>query len=151
MADVSARSRFVGWVAASAAAHPMVAHLERKARAEQARAEHEALELAREEATSLWKRNRRTRSIDVLRRTLLSHPAASATWHVYGARLLEVGRGDAAFEALKNCVELDPLALDALELYNELARTRDTGTGYARAAMDRMALVIAQPAERTSS
>ena len=143
MADVSARSRFVGWVAASAAARPMVAHLERKARAEQARAEHEALELAREEATSLWKRNRRTRSIDVLRRTLLSHPAASATWHVYGARLLEVGRGDAAFEALKNCVELDPLALDALELYNELARTRDTGTGYARAAMDRMALVIA--------
>jgi len=143
VADVSARSRFVGWVAASAAARPMVAHLERKARAEQARAEHEALELAREEATSLWKRNRRTRSIDVLRRTLLSHPAASATWHVYGARLLEVGRGDAAFEALKNCVELDPLALDALELYNELARTRDTGTGYARAAMDRMALVIA--------
>lgn len=142
MAEVPARARFLGWVAGSAAARPLVTHLERRARAEQLRTDQEALERAREEANSLWRKNRRTRSIDVLRRALMSNPAASATWHVYGARLLEVGRGDAAFEALKNCVELDPLALDALELFNELARTRDTGTGYARAAMDRMALVI---------
>lgn len=136
-----------GWTAdrvlASRPGQLLVTRHNRRSEAERATTEQAALARARQEAGALWERKRRTQSLEVLRRALLAHPASGATWQAYGARLLEAGRGDAAFEALKNCVELDPFAFDALELLIELARARDPSGGHARAALDRLAPVLA--------
>ncbi|MEX3598488.1 glycosyltransferase [Kocuria carniphila] len=58
---------------------------------------------------------------DQLRQLLLTDAKNSRGWHLYALRLLESRNYDAAIEALKNTLTVNPGNLDALELLNSSA------------------------------
>ncbi|WP_434080273.1 glycosyltransferase [Sanguibacter sp. Z1732] len=98
------------------------------------------------DADTMWKRDRKRESLDIMREALLKYPSDSSAWYTYGMRLLEVGRGDSAFEALKNSIHLDPLNFDALEVLMEVARKRDPRGGYTAQALKRLdKKILARP------
>lgn len=83
-----------------------------------------------EAANDHWAAGRRSESTEALRKVLAEGGAEAWLHYMYGARLLESGRADAAFEALKCCLDRSPTHLDALELAIEIARTRFPGEGH---------------------
>lgn len=65
-----------------------------------------------------------------LRRLLLAVPQDSRAWHLYALRLLEGRNYDAAVEAFKNSLTVDPGNLDALEmLSNATGKDRQRSLG----------------------
>jgi glycosyltransferase involved in cell wall biosynthesis len=88
----------------------------------------------RSEANRLWTSGAREDSLELLRRATLLSGGESATWHIYGARLVENGRSDAALEALKNAVQVNPGNLNALELLIEVCQLRDPSGGFVHEA-----------------
>lgn len=65
-----------------------------------------------------------------LRRLLLVVPQDSRAWHLYALRLLEARNYDAAIEAFKNSLSVDPGNLDALEmLSNATGKDRQRSLG----------------------
>lgn len=59
-----------------------------------------------------------------LRRLLLCDASHGQAWHLYALRLMDAHQYDAAFEALKNATEINPLNLEALELLLDAAHGR---------------------------
>ncbi|WP_114558761.1 glycosyltransferase family 4 protein [Desertihabitans aurantiacus] len=70
----------------------------------------------RAEARRLWESGKRESALDVMRRSLLADPGNAADWHLYGSRLLQAKKFDAAFEAIKNAIDIDPVRVSSLEL-----------------------------------
>lgn len=76
------------------------------------------LEAAREQRAM----GKRAVALESFRQAATHGPPAPEAWRLYARELLELGRPDASYEAVKTALELDPSHLEAFELYLELHR-----------------------------
>lgn len=100
------------------------------------RADHAA---ARRESLELWDEDRRAESVETLRQAISAYGNDNRTWYLYASRLRSVGRPDAALEAVKTAVELQPLDLRGLELLLDLSYGRADSVDFVSRALDTLA------------
>lgn len=98
-----------------------------------------AREEALAEASQLWDAGHKVPSLELLRRTRTTLGQNSQTAYEYGSRAFLEGHTWAAREALHDAVDLDPLNLDALELFLDLNRDLPTAKGTATRAITALA------------
>src|SRR5690625_2656343 len=72
-----------------------------------------------EQAIELWEQGQENKAVELMRRARLEYGPSSKLQFEYGRRALMLGQTWAAREALHDVVELDPIHLDALELFLE--------------------------------
>lgn len=101
-------------------------------------------EVVRESARALWREGQRVEALEQLRLANATYGNDDKTWTLYGARLLDAGREDAAFEAIKTAVDLQPLNFRALDLLLEVCSARRDSDRYVRRAIDRLSEAIGQ-------
>lgn len=93
----------------------------------------------RAESGVQWRRGEREDALDSLRRGLLIDPASSDAWLLFGQRLIETGRPQAALVALRNALDIDPANLVALELFHDTASRQKTDDATFPALLDELA------------
>lgn len=93
----------------------------------------------RAESSAQWRRGDREDALDSLRRSLLMDPGSSDVWLLFGQRLIETGRSQAALVALRNALDLEPSNLVALELYHDTARLQKVGSASLVTLLDHLA------------
>lgn len=105
-----------------------------------------------------------TSASEELRKLLLRDPSNAKGWHLYAMRLTEAREYGAAFEALKNALEVNPLNLDVMEVFLDAAFGRPERAAAVDRALDAMiaalsrspkhhrrALDVLVPAQRTAA
>ncbi|WP_144943434.1 tetratricopeptide repeat protein [Kocuria salsicia] len=105
-----------------------------------------------------------TSASEELRKLLLRDPSNAKGWHLYAMRLTEAREYGAAFEALKNALEVNPLNLDVMEVFLDAAFGRPERAAAVDRALDAMiaalpgsskhhrrALDVLVPARRTAA
>ncbi|MFD2026052.1 glycosyltransferase family 4 protein [Promicromonospora aerolata] len=85
-----------------------------------------------------WQRRDKEAALDALRKLLLIDPMRADVWLLTGRWAIEASKGDIAFMALQNCLQLRPGNLDALELLVEVSRHRSAKGNAVSRATDRM-------------
>lgn len=95
-----------------------------------------------------WGDGEKERSLDSLRQALLLDPRRADLWFLSAQRSIELGRSDAAWDAVRSALDLAPDHLDALELLVEIVRVSGRKNSVAVAAVDTMGRRVAETGEK---
>lgn len=104
----------------------------------------EAQRIALQNVAQLWDQGETDSAFDLMRRLRLENGPSPAIQFEYGRRALEHGHTWAGREALHDAVELDPMHLDALELFLEANRQSPAVQGAATRAISNVARLLPQ-------
>lgn len=89
-------------------------------------------------ARQMWATGQREHAVELAREAVGAGGRSAGTWEQYGSWLVELGRGDAALEAVTVCLQKDPTRLLALEYFIELRVKRHGNHGGVHSAIARM-------------